>query len=75
MSYVIRCWYGNTVPNALYASGIKTRADAEQLRQRAISLGYLDAEVLSEHEYKAIFAPRPRSQASAGRAAREGRPV
>lgn len=75
MSFVVRCWYGNTDENALFASGIRRRQDAENLRQRAVNQGFDDASVMTSEEYRALFAASPRSQASARRPYQKSRPV
>jgi hypothetical protein len=69
MSFIVSVTYGNTIPHARFASGIKRREDAERLKELAIALGYDDAEVLSAEEYRQVFAARQGGQTNQGRPA------
>jgi hypothetical protein len=73
MSWVVRVTYGNTQPLAVFARGIGKREDAEKLKERAISQGFTDAEVLSAEAFKEMCAASTRGQAYSGRPSRQRR--
>lgn len=69
--YVVSVTFGNAFPLSRFASGIKSRDDAETLKKLAVSLGYRDAEVWDAKVFKEHLLEKQRSAADKKAAARE----
>lgn len=56
--YCVVVTYGNACPYSKFASGLVLREDAERLKALAIDLGYRDATIWREKDFKAFFAEK-----------------
>jgi tRNA(Phe) wybutosine-synthesizing methylase Tyw3 len=72
MSWTIVATYGNACPYTRWASGIRSIEDAESLRERAINMGFRDATIWKESDFRAFIQSRLRGEADKGRPRREG---